>query len=385
MKLFKSIEEMEQFYYGDLNADMIKKADAHTLASATGYWNKVYGAKVWSQMNYEQNAFAAIPKEPWVKTGWRFETARGITIPSGGVAEGHTTLFTAIPDSISPTWALMYAPPKTVAHTFGLTEIAALLSGTDDTISVDELRTQKGKAHAQAISAYLIQDTDTPASNGIESMMRFGSGSAYCADTTYYSAAADPDLYPAGTSFDRSSASTYDAQVDASGSSAAALRDVTIAQVDGVWANITKAGGQPKVFLTGYNTLKSWASLLEAERRFNAMQIATFVPRFGGAAGITPGVETGFSVATYNNVPIIPCQDLDSDIAAARTNEVGPILMLDTDYIRFATLKPTTYLESNLEGDMLTLPGFGFKGVYETIGEVRCYNFATVGLVRDIK
>jgi len=378
MKLFTRIEDMERFYYGDLNADEIKKAESYVIAGTTGYWNKIYGAKVWSQINYEKNAFAAIPKEPWVKSGWRLETAAGVSFPSGGLAEGTDTALTATPDTVKPTLALISATPKMVGHSWGLTWKAALLAGSDDTAPLSYYREQKGKAHARAISAYLVQDVDTPASNGFESLDRVASSKA---EASHVSTASDPDIY----GLDRSAATTYDAQVDSSGTAAGHLRDLTISLIDGIWSSITKVGGQPKVIFTGYNTIKVWSALLEAERRYAAMQIATFVPRYGGAAGVTPGVEAGFSVATYFGVPIIPCQDYDSSIASVRTNEVAPIMFADIDYLRFAVLRPTQYVESNLGEDVVTFEKLGVEGLYTTVGELRCYNFAAQGKLRDIK
>lgn len=377
-RMFKTIEEMERFYYGDLNVDEIKKADSSIISSTTGYWNKIYGAKVWSQINYEMNAFAAVPKEPWVKTGWRLMTAAGHTFPSGGLAEGAASAYTAIPDTLTPTWATVSASPKTVGHSMGQTQIAALLDGVDDTIPIAEIRQTLANNHSRAISAYLVQDVDTPASNGVESLDRVASSSA---ETAHTSAATDPDIY----GLDRSAATTYDAQVSSSGSAAAHLRDLTLTLIDGVWSSVTKIGGRPKVIFTGYNTERVWASLLEAMRSFNVMQVAQFIPRYNGVAGVTPGAEVGFNVATYHGVPIIPCQDYDSSRASARTNEVAPIMYADTDYIRFAVLRPTVYLESNLEGDVLTGDRLAREMYVQTIGELRCYNLVAQGKVTDIK
>ena len=377
-RLFKTIEEMEKFYYGDLNVDSIQKADASIISSTTGYWNKIYGAKIWSQINYEKNAAVAIPKEPWVKTGWRAMTAAGHTFPSGGLAEGTNSVYTGLPDTMTPTWATISASAKTVGHTMGQTQIAALLDGVDDTIGIGDIRQTLANNHARAISAYLVQDVDTPASIGMESLDRIASSSA---ETAHTSAATDPDIY----GIDRSAATTYDAQVSSSGSAAGNLRDLTLTLIDGVWSSISKAGGRPKVIFTGHNTERVWSSLLEANRSFSMMQIATFVPRFNGAAGVTPGVEAGFNVATYHGVPIIPCQDYDSSRASARTNEVAPIMFADTDYIRLAILRPTVYVESNLEGDMLTGDRLARELYVQTIGELRCYNFVAQGKVTDIK
>lgn len=374
---FRTIEEMEKYFYGDLDPSLFKKAYDTWLSSDTGQWLKLWGAKVWSQINYEQNAFAVVPKEPWVKTGWRLETAAGFTFPSGGTATGTATTAAAVPGTLHSTIATVEAPFKHVVHSWSADDFAVQSADVDDSLPIEYRREQTGKAHARAISAYLIQDTDTPASTGFESLDRVASNAAE-STTDYYSATTDPDIY----SYTRASGA-YDAKVSAAGKLDANLRDLTVTLIDTVWQDVTKAGGMPKVLLTGYNTTRVWNSLLEAERRFNAMQIATFVPRFNGAAGVQPGVEAGFAVATYFGVPIIPCQDYDSSIATARTNEVAPILYLDTDFIRFAVKQPTKYVESD-DQNKFSL-GFIAQGYYETWGELRCYNFAVQGKLRDLK
>jgi len=375
--MFKSIEEMEQFYYGDLNADSIQKADASVYTSTTAYWNKIYGGKIWSQINYEKNAAVAIPKEPWGKTGWRMMTAAGHTFPSGGLAEGSYSTYTAIPDTLTPTWAYLSASAKQVGHSIGGTQIATLLDGIDDTVAMAELRQTLANNHARAISAYFVQDVDTVASTGFESLDRIASSSA---ETAHCGTATDPDIY----GYTRTGAA-YDAQVTSSGSAASHLRDLTLTLIDGVWASVTKAGGRPKAIFSGYNTERVWASLLEAMRSFNVMEVAQFIPRYNGASGVTPGVEAGFNVATFHGVPIIPCQDYDSSRASARTSEIAPIMIADVDFIRFAVLRPTMYVETDLGVDMLTGDRLTWEGYVQTIGELRCYNFVAQGKVTDIK
>jgi hypothetical protein len=251
------------------------------------------------------------------------------------------------------------------------------LGQVDDSVTDSQLAEDAGKVHARAISAYLVQDVDTPASNGMESMDRVASSSA---EAGHCSTPTDPDIY----GLDRTGA-VYDAQVSSSGSTAATLRDITVSLIDGVWASVTKAGGMPKVIFTGYNTLKVWSALLEAERRFSVLGEAKFIPRAGGAAGVTPGYEVGFNVATYFGVPIIPCQDYDSSRASVRTNEVAPILFIDTDYVRMGMLMPTTYVQSNYPGDTINLDAHKVEGHYYTNGELRCYNFVAQGKLTDIK
>ena len=376
--LFKSIEEMESYFYGDLFKNQFAKTDANIISTTTGQGNRIYGPKAWSQVNYEQNAFAAIPKEPFTKSAWRLETSSGVTFPSGGQAEGATSELTAIPDTITPTRVMLEASPKKVLHAWGASDFALKADLYDDNLPTSATQETIGKAHARAISAYLVQDVDTPASTGFESLDRIACNSTE-STTTYLSASTDGDLYGEV----RTTSTAENAQVSCAGKAVGTLRDLTVGLIDGVWADVTKAGGRPKVILTGYNTLKIWSALLEAQRNYDVMGKALFVPRFNEASGVTPGVETGFSVATYFGVPIIPCQDYDSSLATVLTNEVAPILFLDTDFVRFAVLAPTTYTETD-DADKGSL-GQGKQGWFETWGELRCYNFPAQGKLRDIK
>jgi len=372
------MEEMEEYYYGPITDAIIRK-DADVIRTTTGFWQQIYGRKVWSQINYEANAMAAIPKEPWGKTGWRLITAAAHSFPSGGVTES-----ASLPSTTKPTLAVLYAPPETIIHGFGVSEISDLLSSFDDAVdTIPFLRESHGNEHARAVSAYLVEDVDTTYSVGFESLDRIACTTAY-STTDYCNSADDPDLFIRGSNIDRSTAGTgYDAQVDAAGSATGSLRDLTISLIDGVLADVLGAGGMPDVILCSHKTVKVWSALLEAERRF--MDVGMVVPAYGGARGSLPGVEGGFNVALYNNVPIIPCVDYTASIASARTNEVGPVLMLDTDFIRFSVGKPTRYFQSGFDEDMIGLGTLRAEGYYESIGQLRAYSFHFQGKVQDIK
>jgi len=384
MRTFRTLKDMEQFYYGDINADMIKKTKDAMVSGDTGYWQKLMGAKLWSQVNYEKNAFAGLPKEPWARSAWRVITASGDSFPSGGIAAGSANAFASIADSTHVTQATITASPKLIDHGFGMDWETFMLQTTgDDVTPLSAIREEKGAAHARAISAYLVQDVDTPASTGMESLDRVASSSA---ESSHLSAASDNDIY----GINRDGATTYDAQVSSSGTANSSLRDISIDIVDTVYRDITKAGGLPDRIFTGYGTLRVWSALLEAERRFNVPDIlgsAWFVPRVDGASAVTPGTEVGFNVATYFGIPIIPCQDYDSSLATARTayGEVAPITFVDSRFVRVAIMMPTVYVESDYPGDTVVLDSHGMEGHYYTIGELRCYNFKAQGKVRDLK
>ena len=136
MQRFKTIQQLEEYYYGRNAFGNVMKADDPYLTTTTGIYNPIYGQKVWSQLNQEKNVFACLPKKPWNSTGWRVITARSddstgasFTTVSGGVAEGG-----AIPDTIKPTYAEVYTKPKTIAHGFSASEVDKFLSGVDDAL-----------------------------------------------------------------------------------------------------------------------------------------------------------------------------------------------------------------------------------------------------------
>lgn len=57
----RTIKDLEELYYGS-GAGYIMKSDANLLSTTTGVYNPIYGAKVWSQLNQEANAFGILPK-----------------------------------------------------------------------------------------------------------------------------------------------------------------------------------------------------------------------------------------------------------------------------------------------------------------------------------
>ncbi len=77
-----------------------------------------------------------------------------------------------------------------------------------------------------------------------------------------------------------------------------------------MFQQIWERGGNPKVILTGYDTLMRLQQLLQSQQRF--MEEKRVTPTYNGVKGV-PGMEAGFIVATYNGVPIIPTKDMDDD------------------------------------------------------------------------
>ena len=368
----RTVNDMERYYYGagssmgySYTGSELLKADAPLLSTTAGTYQAIYGRKVWSQLNQEFNAFSVLPKKPWDRSGWRVVTAKPSFVVGGGIAENGT-----LPETTKPTFQHVAAKPKTVAHSFDMSEVAIFLNDKDDGLGDirSVLKEEMGKHHAEHINKMLTTDVTTAAGNDIESLDRVTTGNNQMTSGTHYDAG-DEDIY----SIDRS-ANTWSFAED-NANSASTNRTLTLDHLDDLFQKIWVRGGNPKVMLTGYDTLMRIQQLLQSQQRF--MEEKRVVPSYNGVKGV-PGVEAGFIVATYNGVPIIPTKEMASD-------GISRVYMMDTDYLYFSTGKPTQYFESGIEtGDPFAINRLGQEGLYRTMGEVWTTFFGGQGSIRDL-
>jgi hypothetical protein len=373
---FDDMKEFEKWCYTQgLGSGLVRKlgseAPQETLSTTT-WWNVIYGRKVWSQLNEEANAFALLPKKPWDSSGFRVKTAHQGSPPDGGVSEG-----AAVPSAAVPTYAEVYHLPKTVWHGFDASEVADFISGVDDSIDLlAQLREDTGIYHALSINYMLLDDVDDVANTttNFETIDKYTGQYTETSAVNNPPSAADLIRYGNGSALNPGASTWTNCTAT---SWAAAERDLTLALIDGVLADLfIAAGGKgPNVILTGYDTLMAWQQLLESERRF--MEAKTVIPSYGGVQGILPGVEAGFMVATYQGVPI-----LESFAETDNTGTLSAIHFLNTEYMWFSVAKPTQYFELR---DMLALGRLKIEGAFRTMGDLRCNFFKAQAKLRDIK
>jgi hypothetical protein len=375
----RTITDMERYYYGAGNSmgysysgSELLKADAPMLSSTAGTYNAIYGRKVWSQMNQEFNAFSILPKRPWDRSGWRVLTDK----PNSGAIHGGVAENAALPDTVKPKFEHVAAKPKTIVHTFDMSETAIFLADKDDGMGDirSVLKEEMGKHHAEMTNKMLLTDVSTKAGNNFESLDRvtIGDTSVMAAGGTHYDDN-DEDIY----SIDRSATTGGWGYAEANtGGTGATDRVLSLDQLDDLFQKIWVRGGNPKVILTGYDTLMRLQQLLQSQQRF--MEEKRVTPTYNGVKGV-PGMEAGFVVATYNGVPIIPSKDVESDV-------ISRMYFLDTDYMYFSTAIPTQYYESGIEtGDPFAINRLGQEGMYRTMGELWTTFFGGQGSIRDLK
>ena len=401
------------------------------ISTTTGLYNVLYGQKVWSMLNREVNALSMISKRPYTSSGWRVLKSRpfggsgntlaeaivndsdasnsgiGEATPSadniGGVPE-NAGLSTAADGlgSMAPTYAQLFMSPKTVAHQFDFSELAMEMAAIDDGIGDirAQLREDMGIAHAEAQNMMLLMPLEhygesTNQSTGrLENIERNYTslnkivtsraellaidGGVIATDTT----TASNNLGKIFGDERHSAASFLDSEVDfGSGYASGDVRSLTLTLLNNMIRNLRIAGGSPKVILTGYDTIQAVADLLQSQERF--MDRKEIVPTVNGIRGVK-GAEVGFRVATYYDIPLIPCKDMASTGNAS--TKLSDLLFLDTDHLWLAVMKPTQYFEDGItNGNPFGVGRLGNQALYRTIGEMGCSFFKGQGKITNIQ
>lgn len=377
----KNILDMERLVYGPM-AQEIQKADAPIITSTTGVLNRIFGKFVWVQLNQEANAFGVLPKLPHTRSGWRVITARGLTKPSGGVAEN-----AALPDTAKPTFAEVSTLPKTVAHNFDTSEIQDFLAVESDDDAIGDLDFQRqywGTEHKEHMNSMLLTENGTLASDNFESIDRVCGNNDEITNNTQ----ADDGAYTAGDldiyGLDRDAAAAWhDAVVDDNNGTDRAITDGLIR---GVRRQVVQNGANPTFWLTGHDTYSNIIGLYDPQVRYGVVGQATFKVGVNGIE-TKEGFGMGVDVATLYGLPLIISQDVVSDT-------ISRLYILDTsnpegfDYPRLflRIARPTEYFQAGIRtGDPFGINRLGTEGMYRTAGELICTFFKVQGKLRDLK
>lgn len=287
-------------------------------------------------LNQEINPLAILAKRPYSSSGWRVLIDRpaggsaaafaigtqditatptaDMSAPSadsiGGVKENHALGSVGLSE-LSPEYATLYMSPKTVAHMFGYSEVAAEMAKIDDGIGDirNIVREDMGKFHAEVQSKMLVMPLENydhtsygdielnytsllkivASSKEMEAMVDAGMhGSMGGSSST--GGLVDQMSYLYGNNSRDLVANAFnpsfmDAVVDyGNGYAAGDVRALTLSLLNSTLQTLRTNGGTPKCILTGYDTIQSLADLLQAQERF--MERKEIVPTHNGVRGV---------------------------------------------------------------------------------------------------
>ena len=362
-----SFEDYVNAYYGGTLGISkrygISKADDPLSTADTGYFNTMFGASVFNQLNTKSEIFKLLKKEAWESSGWRVLTGRGTT--TAGVAEGG-----AFPETDTPDVAEVTATLKEVVTPWELTTKAELLADADDGIKgiASFLRKEQAEAHAYYIDAMLMQDGNTLAGNNFESLDRV------CIDAVSAPAvgwgANDDDIYDV----DRDTGTWHAATVShASGSD----RALTLAMLDAIIEGSLGNGVNYSdlILVTGYDSYNNLKQLLQTGT--NNLWTASVGSGAGGNLnGVNGegGVDFDTRVGAYDGIPIFLSQHVGKDTTSR-------IYLLDTANIAMRIAAPTTIVYNS---NLAITQKLSKEMAFVTAGELIAYKFNTHGNIRDL-
>ena len=340
----------------------------------------------------------------------------------GGVGENHSLDSTGL-FPIAPKYAKLFVSPKTVAHMFSFSELAIEMAKIDDGVGDIRalIREDMAKHHAEVQNKMLLMPLqqynahDTAANNDLLIKRNYTSLMKIVSSADEIAAMANGDFVATGISDDSSGAeadvstnltdlfgatrsvttggsqgvayvgvdSYLDAEVDfGDGYTSSDGRPLTLTLINSMIRKLRVAGGNPKVILTGSDTIQHIGDLLQSQERF--MDSTEIVPTHNGVKGVK-GSEVGFRVATYYGIPLIPCKDMPQT-GNYSANKLSDMLFLDTDHLWMAMMKPTEYFEDGIDnGNPFGVGTLGNKALYRTIGETCCSFFKGQGKITNLQ
>lgn len=368
----KSIEDLEKLFYSAMGSRIVQK-DAPVISTTTGVYNPIFGLNAWSMLNQEANMFGALTKYVQMRSGWRVITARAAE-SGGGVADNGD-----LPSTIKPTFAELSTKPKTVAHTFDVSETQDFLAsygGDDAYADMEKMRPLMAVHHKEMINKMLLGDNDTVAGNNIESVDR-----VVCSkdEEDNNLTGGDGDIY----GLDRSASTTYDAYVDENSGTDRDLTDTLIRTLE---MQVKTQGGNPTFWFTGLDTYSKIQGIYDTYVRYTPLGEKDMKIGINGIQS-AEGIGVGINIATMYKYPVITSKDVKSDT-------ISRLYLLDSSdpegfgepRLGLRIAKPTQYFEAGMNtGNPFAINRLGNEGMYRTMAELICTNFKSQGKLRDLK
>ena len=379
-----SFEEYVNAYYGGTLGISkrygIAKSDDNMTTANDQYFNVMFGASVFNQLNTKSEVFKLLNKAGWTQSGWRVLTQRHAN--TVGKAEGD-----ALGTTDHPELKEMSATIKEVTTRWDTTTRAELLADADDGIKglAAFLRKENGEAHAFFLDKQLLasvnnSDADTVAqddsNNNFESIDKMTTSSAaVAADSDIPNHIEDMYLV------DRDAAGFTEWMQPAAciqnASAAGSVRGLDLDDLDTLIRSCLENGAnyQDLFFLTGHDTLYNLKKKIAIQQnslgQFDVRaQAAGSINGVAGEAGLNFDTRVGY----YDGIPIFVSQHVTKDTASK-------IYLLDRTAMELRMAAPTTYVANE---NLAVTNALKKQYAFITAGELIVYRFNTSGKLTDL-
>ena len=383
MSTATSFEDYVNAYYGGTLGISkrygIKKSATELTTADADYFNVMFGASVFNQLNTRSEVFKLLDKEGWTQSGWRVMYQRHAN--TTGIAEG-----AALGTADQPELKEMSATIKEVSTRWDTTTRAELLADADDGIKglAAFLRKENGEAHAFYLDKQLLASVNTSdaatvaqddSNNNLESIDKMTtSTAAVAADSDIANHIEDMYLV------DRGAAGYTEWMQPAAciqGSTEGTAEALTIDKLDTLIRSSLENGAnyQDLFFLTGHDTLYNLKSKLtvlsNSLGQFDIRQQAATALNGAASEG---GLNFDTRVGYYDGIPIYVSQHVTKDTASK-------IYLLDKTAMSLRIAAPTTYIASE---NLVTTNALKKQFAFITAGELIVKRFNTSGKITDL-
>ena len=383
MSTATSFEDYVNAYYGGTLGISkrygIKKSATELTTADADYFNVMFGASVFNQLNTRSEVFKLLDKEGWTQSGWRVMYQRHAN--TTGIAEG-----AALGTADQPELKEMSATIKEVSTRWDTTTRAELLADADDGIKglAAFLRKENGEAHAFYLDKQLLASVNTSdaatvaqddSNNNFESIDKMTtSTAAVAADSDIANHIEDMYLV------DRGAAGYTEWMQPAAciqGSTEGTAEALTIDKLDTLIRSSLENGAnyQDLFFLTGHDTLYNLKSKLtvlsNSLGQFDIRQQAATALNGASSEG---GLNFDTRVGYYDGIPIYVSQHVTKDTASK-------IYLLDKTAMSLRIAAPTTYIASE---NLVTTNALKKQFAFITAGELIVKRFNTSGKITDL-
>jgi hypothetical protein len=354
--------------------------DGTTLDTTdSDYFNVMYGASVFNQLNTTSEVFKLLDKEGWTSSGWRVLYQRHAL--TAGKAEG-----AALGTADHPEIKEMSATIKEITTRWDTTTRAEMLADADDGIKglANFLRKENGEAHAFYMDKQLLASMNTSdaatiaqddSNNNFESIDKMTtSTAAVAADSDIANHLEDMYLV------DRGAAGYTEWMQPAAciqGSTEGTAEALTVDKLDTLIRSCLENGANYSdlFFLTGHDTLYNLKSKLSVLS--NSLGNFNLAQQGGASLGGVTG-EAGFNFDTrvgyYDGIPIFVSQHVTKDTASK-------IYLLDKTAMSLRIAAPTTYVAND---NLAVTNALKKQYAFITAGELIVRRFNTSGKITDL-
>ena len=383
MSTATSFEDYVNAYYGGTLGISkrygIKKSATELTTADADYFNVMFGASVFNQLNTRSEVFKLLDKEGWTQSGWRVMYQRHAN--TTGIAEGDT-----LGTADQPELKEMSATIKEVSTRWDTTTRAELLADADDGIKglAAFLRKENGEAHAFYLDKQLLASVNTSDDATVaqdDSNDNFESIDKMTTSTAAVAADSDianhiEDMYLV----DRGAAGYTEWMQPAAciqGATEGTAEALTIDKLDTLIRSSLENGAnyQDLFFLTGHDTLYNLKSKLtvlsNSLGQFDIRQQAATALNGAASEG---GLNFDTRVGYYDGIPIYVSQHVTKDTASK-------IYLLDKTAMSLRIAAPTTYIASE---NLVTTNALKKQFAFITAGELIVKRFNTSGKITDL-